>query len=232
VSPEAAVIAVAAAIYLLDCVVLLERGQALLSSAGLSFGSLHYQVRGRAVALLNPLTPFIPAFRTLPLFAGPAGVDATAAAKSLTPISWLCLLQLLLVLAALPYCLVRAPGWPFFAALALAYANAVALLGLICWRLRRERIATRPLIGLGFSWLVCLPLSVNAVRKAGLTFDVAADARAAIGLLPERDRERARGELAAQVAEAMQELDESDERHHRLAELGQQLALEAGHGRA
>ena len=41
-STEAAVIAVAAAIYLFDCVVLLERGQALWSSAGLSFGSLHY----------------------------------------------------------------------------------------------------------------------------------------------------------------------------------------------
>ena len=90
----------------------------------------------------------------------------------------------------------------------------------------------RPLVGLGFGWLACLPLSVNAPRKAGLAFDVAMDAREAIRLLPERAQERARGELAAQLAEAMQELDESDERHQRLAGLRRELALEAGHGRA
>jgi len=73
---------------------------------------------------------------------------------------------------------------------------------------------------------------VNAPRKAGLAFDIAMDAREAIRLLPERDRERARGDLAAQIAEALQELEESDERHRRLAELGRELAPEAGHGRA
>ena len=58
------------------------------------------------------------------------------------------------------------------------------------------------------------------------------DAREAIGLLAERDRERARSDLAAQLAETMQELEESDERHHRLADLCRQLAPEDGHGRA
>jgi len=149
VSTEATVIAVAAAIYLVDCAVLLERGQALWTRSGLAFGSLHYQVRGRAVALLNPFTPFVAPLRT------------------------------------------------------------------------------RPLLGLAFGWLVCLPLSINALRKAALAFEVAIDAREAIGLLPEGDRARARGELAAQIAEAMQELDESDERHQRLAELKVQLAAQA-----
>ena len=45
---EAAVLAVAAAIYLLDCVVLLERGQGLWWRGGISFGSKHYQMRGKA----------------------------------------------------------------------------------------------------------------------------------------------------------------------------------------
>ena len=234
-SAEATLVAVAAAIYLLDCVVLLERGQALwsphISRPGLSFGSNHYQLGGRVVALLNPLTPFFPSFRTLPLFTGSSNVQAPAAASTLRPLSMLGLLQLLLVLVALPYCLYRAPGWPFFAALSLAYANAILLLGLLWWRLRGARIATRPLIGLGFGWLACLPLSVNALRKAGLAFDVAMDAREAILLLHERDRERARGNLASQVAEAMQELEENDEQHRRLADLKRQLAPEAGHGR-
>ncbi|HVP08326.1 MAG TPA: hypothetical protein VMT02_02305 [Burkholderiales bacterium] len=222
-STEATVIAVAAAIYLADCVVLLERGQALWSSAGLAFGSLHYQLHGKAVAWLNPLTPFVAAFRTLPLFSTAPGAKPADAVNALAPLSVLCLIQLLLVLAVLPYCLLRAPGWPFFAALALAYANALALLGLLWQRLRGAGIATRPLAGLGFGWLVCLPLSVNALRKAALAFDVAIDAREAIGLLPERDRERARLALAAQIAEAMADLDEEDQLRDRLAALRSEL---------
>lgn len=229
-SPEAAVIAVAAAIYLVDCIVLIERGQALWSRNALSFGSSHYQMRGRVVALLNPFTPFVQVLRTMPLFSAAPGIAPSNAQKLATPVLGLC--QLVLVFIALPLCLYRAPGWPFFAALVLAYANASAILGLLWWRFRAARIAARPLIGLGFAWLACLPLSVNASRKAGLVFDIAMDAREVIGLLPDRDRERARSDLAAQVAEAMQELEESDERHRRLAELGRQLAPEPGHGRA
>jgi hypothetical protein len=228
---EAAVIAVAAALYLFDCVVLLERGQALWSRNGMSLGSNHYQIRGKAVALLNPFTPFICVFRTLPLFSKSSGVRASMLLRALTPLSLLSAFQLLLVFAALPYCLYRAPGWPFFVSLLLAYLNAIVLLGVIGWRFRKAGFASRPLFGLGFAWLVCLPLSVNAQRKAGLAFDVAMDARQAIRALPARQRERARSELAAQVAEAMQELDESDERHRRLAELRRQLNPEAGHGR-
>ena len=230
-SVEATVIAVAAVIYLLDCVVLLERGQALWSRTSLSFGSNHYQIRGKAVALLNPLMPFISVFRTLPLFTSAPVPRAPDAARALAPLAGFALVQLLLVFIALPFCLYRAPGWPFFLSLVLAYLNAFVMLGLIWWRFRKAGLATRPLAALGFAWLACLPLSVNAQRKAGLAFDVAMDAREAISLLPEPDRGGARGGLAAQVAEAMQELEESDERHRRLADLKRQLAPEAGHGR-
>jgi hypothetical protein len=229
VSTEATVIAVAAAIYLFDCVLLLERGQALWTKSALSFGSLHYQVRGRAVVLLNPLTPFMPALRTRPLFSAASGVDADVARGALAPLSFLGLLQFVLVLVALPYCLVRAPGWPFFAALLAAYLNAIALLALVCWRFRGARIATRPLIGLGFGWLICLPLSVNAVRKAALSFDVAADARALLETLSGDSKERAREDLAAQLGEAMVELEEGDE--HRLALARVKGELEHSDGR-
>ncbi|HEX7385193.1 MAG TPA: hypothetical protein VF291_12835, partial [Burkholderiaceae bacterium] len=80
-------IAVAAAIYLVDCVVLLERGQALWSSAGLAFGSLHYQLGGKVVAALNPLTPFVAAYRTLPLFSEDAGTKRSDAVDALAPLS-------------------------------------------------------------------------------------------------------------------------------------------------
>lgn len=223
--------AVAAAIYLLDCVVLLERGQALWSRNALSFGSRHYQIRGKVVALLNPFTPFLAVLRTSPLFAATAGPQASSALRALAPLVVPALLQFVLVFIALPWCLYRAPGWPFFLALLLAYVNAVAMLVAIWWRFRKRDLATRPLAALGFAWLACLPLSVNAQRKAGLAFDIAMDARQAIRALPAARQERARGDLAAQIAEALQELEEGDERHRRLAELKGQLEPEAGYGR-
>ncbi|OFZ86706.1 MAG: hypothetical protein A2W21_00990 [Betaproteobacteria bacterium RBG_16_66_20] len=237
---EATVIAVAAALHLVDCMVLLGRGQALLEAPwppifprmALAFGSTHYQIGGRAVALLNPFTPFIPVFRTLPLFSGPGASNAriSKAARAVAPASAPVLLQFLLIFVVLPYCLYRAPGWPFVVSLALAYLNAIAMLGLIWWRLRGAGIATRPLIGLGFAWLVCLPLSVNCLRKAGLAFNIAMDAPQAIRLLPAGEKPRARNDLAAQITEALDETDEGDERHRRLAELRRQLTLETGHG--
>ena len=224
-------IAVATAIYLLDCVVLLDRGQALWSRGTLSFGSNHYQIRGKAVALLNPLMPFVPTFRTLPLFSAASNVKLSSACRSLRPMIAPGLLQLALVFAILPYCLYRAPGWPFFISLVLAYVNAIGMLGFIWWRFRKSGLATRPLFALGFGWLACLPLSVNALRKAGLAFDVSVDARRAIRFLPAGERQRARDDLAAQVAEAMHELDENDELHRRMLELRRQLTLEADSGR-
>jgi hypothetical protein len=57
------------------------------------------------------------------------------------------------------------------------------------------------------------------------------DARRAIRYLPPGERQRAREDLAAQVAEAMHELEEEDELHRRLAELRRKLTPEARSGR-
>jgi hypothetical protein len=231
VTTEATVIAVAALLYLADCVVLIERGQALWSRGALAFGSVHYQLRGKAVALLHPLTPFAPVFRTQPLFSVAPGIPLPDARQAVAPAAALGALQFLLLFAALPYCLLRAPGWPFLVSLLLAYLNALAMLGLLWRRLRRAGIAARPLAGLAFGWLACLPLSVNAARKAGLAFDIDMDARRAVQTIPMEKKPAGRFELAAQVAEAMQELDEDDERYRRLAELKRRLTTEAGDGR-
>jgi hypothetical protein len=234
---EAALVALAAAIYLADCVVLLERGQALVesrwSSMTVSFGSRHYQIAGKSVALLNPLTPFFSVFRSLVLFPSPEerGIRISRAVVAVAPLAPLALLQLLLLFVALPYCLYRAPGWPFLIALALAYLNAIVMLLLLWWRFRSNAIPARPLIGLGFGWIACLPLSVNCLRAAGVCFSLGLDAQRALRFVRGQVREKAREDLAAQVAEAMQDIEEGDERHHRLAELRRQLAPEGSHGR-
>jgi hypothetical protein len=237
---DAAVIELAAALYLIDCVVLLERGQALLEARwaplfprmALAFGSLHYQISGKAVAFLNPLTPFIPAIRTLPLFSASSGPRASVELHAVMPLVVPAFMQLVLVFIAVPVCLYRAPGWPFLVSLLLAYLNAIAMLGILWWRFRKAGIARRPLVALGFGWLVCLPLSVNCLRKAGIASGIAIDARSALRFLSGNERQRAREALKAQIAEAMHELDENDHLHRRLAELRQQLTPEADSGRA
>jgi len=227
------VIAVAAAIYLLDCVVLLERGQALIEARwrgiALSFGSRHYQVYGRSVAFLNPLTPFRAALRSLPLFSTSSGTNLAVAMHAHAPLAIPVGVQFVLVFVALPLCLYRAPGWPFFVALVLAYLNAMLMLLLLVFRFRKNSIPARPLLGLGFGWIVCLPLSVNCLRSAGVTIPLGIDATRAIRFPV--DREKARFDLAAQVAEAMQEVEECDARHARLAALARQLETEASRGR-
>jgi hypothetical protein len=223
------VIAVAVAIYLFDCVVLLERGQALWTKSGMAFGSLHYQVRGKVVALLNPLTPFSSVLRTLPPFPVGPGIEASKAMSALSPLAALSALQLMLIFVVLPWCLFRAPGWPFFAALLLAYLNASLLLALIAWRLGRAGISRRPLVALGFGWLACLPLSINSVRKAGLAFDSDRDARKQIDLMPAEKKERARADYAAQLDEAINDLEDDDER--RLALALMKGELDGSHGR-
>ena len=234
---EAALIALAVAIYLFDCVVLLERGQALIEARwrglALSFGSRHYQISGRAVALMNPLAPFFFAVRSLPLFSAPGkeSVRVSTAAAALTPLAWLAFLQLLILFVALPYCLYRAPGWPFFGALVLAYLNAAVMLALLVFRFRKLAIPARPLASLGFGWIACLPLSVNCLRAAGVGIALPIDGARALRFVSKaEEQEKALAELAAQVAEAMQELDETDGRHRQLAALARQLKLEAAHG--
>ncbi len=224
-------IAVAAALYLFDCVVLLERGQAIWSRATLRFGSNHYEIRGKVVALLNPLTPFLPAFRTLPLFSVPSGPKASDVVHAVTPLAVPAFLQLVLVFVALPVCLYRAPGWPLLVSLLLAYLNAIGMLAILWWRFGKAGIARRSLAALGFGWLVCLPLSVNCLRKAGAASAVAIDARSVLRILSGNERQRASEALKAQIAEAMHELDEDNPQHRRLAELRRQLTPEADSGR-
>jgi len=223
------VIALAAGLYLFDCVVLLERGQALWSRGALSFGSNHYQIRGKAVALLNPFTPFLPAFRTLPLFSTPGAPHPrlSKAVRALAPAAAPGLIQFLLIFVAMPYCLYRAPGWPFFLSLVLAYLNAIAMLVLIWWRFGKADIPRRPLAVLGFGWLACLPLSVNCLRKAGIASTIAIDALSALRLLAAPERQLAREALKAQIEEAAHDLDENDQQHRRLDELRLRLTREA-----
>src|SRR5581483_12117404 len=106
-------LAVLIALYLADCLTLLAPGEALFTferrSLHLDFGLSGYVMRGRVPALLNPLTPWLPVFRSAPLSAG----GVTPRAPRLHPLrrchyralmTWpALLLQAGLIFCAVPY---------------------------------------------------------------------------------------------------------------------------------
>ena len=171
------------------------------------FGSLHYQVRGHAVALLNPLTPFVPPSGRFPCFRRRRAVKAATRRSAWRRCRRWARCSCCSSSVSLPYCLYRAPGWPFFAALVLAYVNTIAMLGLIWRRFQRrgDRRAAR-CSGWASAGSPACRCPSTALRKAALAFDVATDAAGAMRLATRAgERERACGELAAQLAQAMQE---------------------------
>ncbi|HVY99543.1 MAG TPA: hypothetical protein VHA35_08585 [Dongiaceae bacterium] len=192
-------LAVLLGLYLADCLVLLGPGQGLFRfekrAIRLDFGLSSYVMRGRVPALLNPLTPWIPAFRTAPLAATPAG----APAPRLHPLrrghyrilaAWpMLLVQAALMFAAVPCFLVTARYRELAIAVACAFVAAGFLL-FVGWRVAADLgLGRRQYAALAFQAAVCLPLSLNLLRKLAL---LAPAECTALDLLGRMDDERRR----------------------------------------
>ncbi len=220
-------------LYLFDCLLTLQRAQGLLERRGarwtLRFPSPHYAIRGAPVALLNPLTPARPVLATLPPFAAPdaRAVPASRAVRALRAMRALTRVQFVLVLVALPYCLFYAPGWPLLAVLAGAYANAFALILLAARGCRTLGLPATRVAMLAFNGLICIPLSINMMRRILLRVPMRRDAAASLRLLRAGDRGRARSALLAQLREALEDEDEAGETYPRLVALRARLQGES-----
>jgi hypothetical protein len=90
-------------------------------------------------------------------------------------------------------------------------------------RNRRLGAARRPLASLAFNALVCLPLSINVPRRAGLALPAAGGAERYLRLVPEAARPGARSALAGQLEEALQDADEGTPRFAALTALRRTL---------
>ena len=228
-SSEAACVLVVLGLYLSDCVVLLGRGQALLERAGrrwtLSFGSRHYVIRGKTVALLNPFTPFVPAFKTLPLLAQRStdSIPPSRAAHALIPLWMPALVQFALVLVVIPCALIWQLGWPLLVGLGLAYLNLLAMLAWAAAALRKAPAERKPLLSLAFTSLVCLPLSANLYRSICLSLPLTADAARFLRLVPDDLRPATRLDLIAHIEEALDEVEEDTPAFESLSSLRRDL---------
>ena len=204
-------------LYLADCVVLLHPGQAIARIAvvrhkrkgedpktqglgigqrcrvDLDFGMTFFPVRGRYLAVLNPLTPFVTVFKTRQIDGG-ASVSAESRPIDLRRIVAIrirtarmnaaLIAHGLLLFVILPLLLLGGETERLLIALGAAFLSA-ALILTVCYFDRR---ATRlPMTGFwtaAGSALLCLPVSLNAPRKLALLASAEATAPELLSLVP------------------------------------------------
>jgi len=207
-------------LYLLDCVVLLRPAQALavpklprgkgrrgpgiapVCAMDLDFGLTVYPVRGRCLAVLNPLTPFVAVFKTRPIDAAGMGDARPLSLRQILSLrlrmrrmSVTLFLHGVLLFVVLPLLLLSGQTDRLLIALGAAFLSAL----LILWACYMDRRAARlPLAGfwgVAGQALLCLPTSLNAPRKLALLAPAAARSLDLLPRVPADRRERAVGEL-------------------------------------
>lgn len=221
-------------LYLADCVVLLQPAQALASLRGarrgkktarcglgiaarcgvaLDFGWTVYPVRGRTLAVLNPLTPFVPAFKTRPLEDGPATRlslrQMIAFRIRMARMSIALILHGLLMFVILPLLLLSGETLRLLIALGAAFVSALLILGASYLDRRAARLPSAGFWAIAGQALLCLPTSLNAPRKLALLSPAAASAMDLLPSMLEEARPAALRELRLTLERAALDGSES-----------------------
>jgi hypothetical protein len=214
-------------LYLADCVVLLKPAQALAQPtlarrrrgtasatrglgigsrwrAALDFGLTVYPVRGRTLALLNPLTPCVTVFKTRPLdqdSAGAGSIPALTLRQMLAIRIRTARMSIALVshgallFVILPLLLLSGETTRLLIALAAAFLSAILILAVCYVDRRAARLSTSGFWAIAGQALLCLPVSLNAPRKLALLVPAALAAPEWLPAVPEEQRPAALGEL-------------------------------------
>ncbi|WP_395018547.1 hypothetical protein [Dongia sp.] len=208
-------------LYLLDCVVLLRPAQALtwfrvarpfrperrgLGIAGrcrvsLDFGWTVYPLRGRTLALLNPLTPFVAVFKTRPIDDGEAGRPPISRQQMIAlhirtrRMSIALISHAVLMFVILPVLLLSGETFRLLIALAAAFVSATLILAVCYVDRRAARLPSAGFWSVAAPALLCLPTSLNAARKLALLASGPATATALLPAVPEAERPAALSEL-------------------------------------
>jgi hypothetical protein len=208
-------------LYLADCVVLLQPAQALarlqvarrakaerhgLGVAGrcrvaLDFGWTVYPVRGRTLALLNPLTPGVAVFKTRPIDGGAAGAAPFSRRQMIAlhirtrRMSFALISHAVLMFVILPLLLLSGETLRLLIAVAAAFLSAILILAVCYLDRRAARLPSAGFWGIAGQALLCLPVSLNAPRKLALLASGPATAAALLPSVPEDQRLAALSEL-------------------------------------
>jgi len=220
--------------YLVDCVVLLQPAQAMatlslaprrpkkdgaLGIAGrcrcaLDFGWTVYPIRGRYLAVLNPLTPFIPVFKTRPIddrtepsaAQRPLGLRPMIAMRIRTGRMGLALISHgILLFVILPVLLLSGEITRLLIALAAAFLSAILILAISYMDRRAARLSLSGFWSIAGQALLCLPTSLNAPRKLALLAPAVAQAHDLLAMVPDDRRQGPLTELRLTLDRAVSE---------------------------
>ncbi len=221
-STETLLVLLIFALYLKDCLLLLQPGEAVLLSRrgtrwAAGFGLRNWRLGGREPYLANPLRPDLVVFRLCwsprprpqpgPPPRVPVGVPVELA--RLGPLAWA---SWCLLLVLVPMALVGHLG-PVVVVAAIVLAYASILVALLCaWAWRRPLgIAPRSLALLAFECLACPPCAPNLLRRIATLRAVDEDFEAAAQrLLDPGPLARARAQCRIRIDERLEEVGEGD----------------------
>ena len=213
--------------YLVDCVVLLQPAQALATLSllprarkkdgqrralgvvvrcrfALDFGWTVYPIRGRYLALLNPLTPFITVFKTRPIdhregataTMRPLRLRQMIAIRVRTGRMSLALISHgILMFVILPLLLLSGETTRLLIALGAAFLSAILILAVSYLDRRAARLSLSGFWAIAGQALLCLPTSLNAPRKLALLAPAFAPASELLALVPAERRQAPLSEL-------------------------------------
>lgn len=233
ISTELSLLLIGLALYLTDSVCLLYSNEGVLIAARdtwrISLGSDHLLLAGKNLFLLPPLNPSAPVFRLL--WPGAQGVDSRALAMSLrnraSALRFLLpqvFVQFVAMFIVVPFCLLRFPGIPLLVALAFLYVNALCALAFVAIRRKSLELPWKSFTSIAIECLICIPFSINLLRKLSLRIDVPGDmVTIARELLPATDYQHMAEVLSKRVEEAIEYEEEGTERYLDLVRLRDEL---------
>jgi hypothetical protein len=215
-------------LYLADCVVLLRPAQALAqlrlarrrdrsglavrAGVALDLGLTVYPVRGRYLAMLNPLTPFIAVFKTRPIGEAGANVPPPLNLRQMIAIrlrmarmSIALISHGLLMFVILPLLLLSGETLRLLIALGAAFLSAILILGVCYIDRRAARLSSSGFWTIAGQALLCLPTSLNAPRKLALLAPATASAAELLPATGEEARPAALGELRLTLERAAED---------------------------
>jgi len=233
-----------AALYLKDCVVLLERDEALMVRGWrgrwrAGFGLRHWRLAGREPYLCNPFTPYEAVLRLRWDAGRPSatpGATSAAVPREVAAFAPWAVAIWLALFAFLPAAFYGHLGLPvLLAGLAALYALIAASL-FLAWRRRAALgLSGRAFGVLAFELVACPPYAANLVRRLSLPRRVDEDfTHACARLLEGEALAEARQGCRARVEEELEAIDEDSARAAALRQtrdrLARELETEGAHG--
>jgi hypothetical protein len=167
-------------------------------------------VRGRYLAMLNPLTPFTAVFKTRPIDDGGADTPAPLSLRQMIAIrirtarmSIALISHGVLMFVILPVLLLSGETMRLLIALAAAFLSAILILGVCYVDRRAARLSSAGFWTIAGQALLCLPTSLNAPRKLALLAPASARAVELLPAMADEQRSAALGELRLTLERAV-----------------------------